>query len=1241
MDFYIIATKETKDGFVIYPSFQVKQSQDLMVRGGKFYAVWDEERGFWSKDEYDVARLIDEDLQKNLEPGQKAQFIRDFSNNHWSKFKRFCREIQDLSHQLDAKVLFANDKVRKKDYATFVLDYAYSEGPCPAWEELSKTLYSERELEKIEWAIGSVIAGDSKWIQKFLVFYGPPGSGKSTILNIIERLFSGYCVSFDAQGLGSSNGTFATAAFASNPLVAVQQDGDLSKLTINTKLNSIIAHDSLEINEKYKSQTTLKLHSFLFMGTNQPVRITDAKSGLIRRLIDVNPTGSLIEVGRYFQLLEMIDFELGAIAHKCHQRYLKLGPHYYDGYRPLEMMLQTDVFLNYVEWNYDIFAADDGISLKRAYSLYKEFCEETGIKELVPQYKFREELKNYFSEFHDRIKIDGVDHRSYYQGFHFQPQLMKNRLSAKPGYTIDLIKVEPGVHESVFDKTYFDQPAQYANKDGTPQRRWEEVLSTLDMLDTSKLHYVKVPKQHIVIDFDIKDENGEKSLELNLKEAQNWPPTYTELSKSGKGLHLHYTYAGDVESLALQYDEGIEIKTLLGNSSLRRMLTKCNSHVIAPLTKTLPKKERKMLEARAIQTERSLRDLIERNLRKEIHPGTKPSVEFIKKILDDAYESGLNYDVRDMRARVLTFGARSSNHAGYCIGLVPLMKFIGQGAMPETVPDDDDSTIVFFDVEVYPNLFIVCWKTNQPDSQVVKMINPSPKEIEDLLEKKLVGFNNRRYDNHILYARYLGYDNDALYHLSTRIINNVQDALFGEAYNLSYSDVFDFSSKKQGLKKFQIELGIRHVQLDIPWDKPVEDEKLVFTIADYCANDVISTQAVFEARKQDYIARKILAELSGLSVNHTTQNHTAKIIFGDDKNPQKKFVYTDLSEMFPGYVFDGKESTYRGELVGEGGYVYAEPGQYSDVALLDVASMHPTSIELLDLFGPYTEKFSELKRARIAIKHRDFETASRMLDGKLEPFLNDPEGAEALSYALKIVINIVYGLTSASFDNPFRDRRNKDNIVAKRGALFMIDLKHAVQAMGFTVAHIKTDSIKIPNATPEIIDYVMEFGQSYGYTFEHEVTYDKLCLVNDAVYVARHGDEWTTVGAQFKHPYVYKKMFAKEDIVLEDFFETKSVTSSVIYLDPNDAENVEDMLFMGTIGRFVPVEDGGGNLWRVKDGKKYAVTGTKGYRWIRSDVAEERDKKNELHVDMSYFKHLWCEAMNSINNVGSYDDLIS
>jgi hypothetical protein len=391
-----------------------------------------------------------------------------------------------------------------------------------------------------------------------------------------------------------------------------------------------------------------------------------------------------------------------------------------------------------------------------------------------------------------------------------------------------------------------------------------------------------------------------------------------------------------------------------------------------------------------------------------------------------------------------------------------------------------------------------------------------------------------------------------------------------------------------------------------------------------------------------------------------------------------------LLPYFPGYEFKNGKSTYRGEDVGEGGYVYAEPGIYGNVALLDIASMHPNSLISECLFGPhFTAIFKQLVDARIAIKHKDYDKARLMFDGKLSKYLTDDKSAKELSQALKIAINSVYGLTAAKFENPFKDPRNIDNIVAKRGALFMIDLKHEVQSRGFKVAHIKTDSIKIPDATPGIIDFVMEFGRQYGYEFEHEATYDRLCLVNDAVYIAKDASDghWTATGTQFQVPYVFKKLFSKEEIQFDDMCETKAV-STALYLDNNEPiimriyedldsleayipkadalvdeasfekalnklsdkykeEDLHNYKFVGKVGRFCPIKIGndGGLLVRKKNDKYDAVSGTKGYRWVESwliDESEEYDK-----IDRSYYDVLCNNAIDTINMYGDYEWFVS
>lgn len=1327
LDFLKISTRVRKGVIEVYPKFMIQKTKDLMIRGGDFYAIWIEERGLWSTDENDAIQLIDKALKEHFEkekaslgPNARVLYLWDAETGMIDVWHKYCqKQMRDSFHMLDEKLIFSNDDTTKKDYATKRLNYPLVEGDISAYDKIISTLYSPEERHKIEWAIGSIVTGDSKKIQKFLVFYGAAGTGKSTVLNIIQQLFEGYYSVFDARALGSSSNSFALEAFKTNPLVAIQHDGDLSKIEDNTRLNSLVSHELMTVNEKFKSTYSSRFKAFLFMGTNRPVKITDARSGLIRRLIDVTPTGEKIPIREYKRLMKQVEFELGGIACHCKEVYLS-NPSAYDDYIPISMMGASNDFYNFVDDSYLVFEKNDGTTMKAAWEMYKTYCDDAKIGYPFSQRVFKEELKNYFHEFNERYVLeDGTRVRSYYSGFR-KEKFESASIGGKKEESTKLIQFEE--IDSIFDKECADCPAQYANEEGTPAKKWENVNTTLRHLDTSKLHYVKVPENHIVIDFDIPDENGNKCYEKNLEEASKWPPTYAELSKSGAGIHLHYIYTGDPTKLSRVYGDHIEVKVFTGNSSLRRKLTKCNHLPIAQIGSGLPlKKEKPMINFDTVQSEKGLRAAIKKNLNKEVHSATKPSVDFIYKILEDAYNSGLNYDITDMRNAVFAFAANSTNQADYCMKLVNKMRFKSEDYAPPM--ENKFSPIVFFDVEVFPNLFLVNFKIQGEGKPVVRMINPKPTDIESLIKFRLIGFNNRAYDNHMLYACMMGYSNQQLYDLSTRLVNPdkkiSREAKFGEAFNLSYTDVYDFAATKQSLKKWEIELGIHHKELGLPWDQPVPEERWI-EVAEYCDNDVIATEAVFNHLQADFIAREILAEVAGMTVNDTTNSLTMKIIFGDDRNPQSQFNYRDMGitapddhfdiddeytrfdvkgrPVFPGYTYDKykRKSEYRGEEPGEGGYVYANKGIYYLVALLDIASMHPSSIIAEQLFGKYTARFQEIRDVRVEIKHKNFDKAKTMLGGALEKYLDDPSKAKALAYALKIAINSVYGLTSAKFPNPFKDSRNDDNIVAKRGALFMINLKHQVEKRGYTVAHIKTDSIKIPNADLDIIQFVMEYGKQYGYTFEHEATYERMCLVNDAVYIAKyaeadacnrmygyipgdnmeHGGQWTATGTQFAVPYVFKTLFSKEPIKFEDMCETKSVKEGAMYLDMNENlpdvsewENLKELrsknpdkltkkaaeiletnkdisdedldaliaeghnyIFVGRVGQFTPVKEGfgGGILYRMKDGKYYAVTGTSGYRWLESEMVKAIENTEE--IDRDYYRKLVDDAAKAIDS---------
>ena len=1300
LDFFTIGTRTTKNGTTeVYPKFIMKRSEDLMIRGGDFYAIWVEDRGLWSTDEQDVINLVDAETSKYVQE-HKAKFdgtvrplyMWDAESGMIDVWHKYCqRQCRDSFNALDEKLIFSNTETNKKDYASKRLSYPLESGSIEAWDKLISTLYDEEERHKIEWAIGSIVTGDSKKLQKFMVLYGEAGTGKSTILNVVQQLFDGYHTVFDAKALGSSSNAFALESFKTNPLVAIQHDGDLSRIEDNTRLNSLVSHETMPINEKFKSEYKAHFKCFLFMGTNRPVKITDGKSGLLRRLIDVSPSGRKLGIREYRKAVKQVEFELGAIASHCRDVYLA-DTNAYDDYVPIGMMGASNDFYNFVIDSYHVFKREDGTTLKAAWEMYKTYVDEAKVSYPFSQRNFKEELKNYFKEFNERFAAeDGSRLRSYYRGFRLEKfeehrdrkRAVKQDKAEQETPKTHLIKFDAA--ESIFDKECAGCFAQYASSKETPTKKWDDVKTTLSQMDTSRLHYVKVPENHIVIDFDLKDESGNKSFQKNLEEASKWPATYAELSKSGAGIHLHYIYTGDVTKLSRVSDENdnIEIKVFTGKSSLRRMLTKCNNTPIATISSGLPLKgEENVINFEGIKNEKMLRTLLKRNLNKEYHGSTKCSVDFMAKNLEDAYNSGISYDVSDMKNAIIAFAANSTNQADYCLKAVSQMKF--KSDEPGENVTNDEAPIVFYDIEVFPNLFLVNWKFHGKDKPVVRMINPSPAEIERLVRYRLIGFNNRRYDNHVLYARLIGYDNEQLYDISQRIVNGDRNAMFGEAYNLSYTDVYDFAAKKQSLKKWEIELGIHHHELGLPWDQPVPEERWV-EVAEYCDDDVIATAAVFEHLQGDFIARQILADLAGGCVNDTTNSLTTKIIFGNERRP--KLVYTDLAtgeqfgdcaikpvvtNAFPGYTYKDGKNMYRGTDIGRGGYIISNPGIYSNVALLDVASLHPNSIRAMNCFGDYTKNFTDILDARVAIKHGDLDSARKMLNGRLAPYLDDESKAKDLAQALKIAINSVYGLTAASFENPFRDIRNKNNIVALRGALFMRTLQDEVEGRGFKIVAIKTDSIKIADATKEIVDFCMDFAKKYGYSFEHEATYDRICQINDADYIAKyansvwcentygyipgdnkkHSGGWTATGKQFQVPYTFKTLFSKEPIEFEDLCEAKEVKTA-IYLDKNEnlPNGEHDYQFVGKVGNFCPIKPGrgGGVLLREnkdKDGNvKYdSVTGTlkpdkTPYRWFEAEFVKTLGKEDD--IDRSYYRKLVDDAVSAISQYGDFERFVS
>lgn len=1240
MDFYDIFVKKNTSNrreydYQVRPEFMYTNSDDIVCKGGGFYAFYHEDK--WHDSLTDFIALVDRDVMdvskeiKDREPDAtvKSDRMVRHSTKLMDEFMKFTKNMPQSEVTFDSRIFFSDEQPKKTDYSTGTLNYYPAEGESPAFDELALTLYDKDELDKILWCVGALLSNEMDKIQKFLYLFGSKGSGKGTMINIIKLLLGDYWGVISLKTL-TGDSEFATATIIEKPCL-IDDDTDMSRITNDTWLLKLTAHEPIAVNMKYKTPYNVTFKGLLIAASNQEFQVRNVDSGITRRGIVARPTNVKVEQARYRELMGLIRFELPQIAHKAISTFKRLGPYFYDDYVDVEMVSNTDHIFDFMREYYDQLG--DPCSLRKASELYKLYLEDIGYGLQGYKRKIKKELNRYYQEFHERYTHEGEKYKNVYTGLRMDQVFPEHQ---------DFENVAPIVSQewlylseigSQFDTVAKTYPAQLANADGFPRKAWDNNTQVLADIPTDELHYVRIPLNHIVIDFDLKNSKGEKDLVLNLEAARKFPPTYAELSKSGQGLHLHYIYEGDPTMLESLYDDDIEIKVFTGKQALRRKLTKCNNLEIAKIISGLPMKEEEINVYSDVSiitwNEKKMRTAVKRNMLKQYHPNTKPSVDFIVHIFEEAEKNGVKYDLSDMRGAIVQFAMSSSNSSEYCLKAIQKIKY-------STIEDDSDiqtelqsnariipdEELYFYDIEVFPNLFIVSYK-RYGDDQVYSLINPTPNEIERLLEKPLVGFNNRRYDNHILYAAALGEDNMKLYQQSQRIISGQgRSGFYGGAYELSYADIYDYSVDKKSLKKWEIELDLEHIENELPWDQPVPEDRWE-EVAKYCENDVLATEAVFKHIYADYTARVILSELSGLSVNATNNQHSAKIIFGDDRNPQNNLNYTDLSEMFPGYKYEYGKSIYRGEDPSEGGYVYSEPGVYRNVALIDVVSMHPNSALNMNYFGPYQQKYQDLVDIRVLIKHKEYDKVRSMMGGKLARYLQDDKQAKQLSGALKIPINSVYGMSSAKFDNAFKHPMNVDNIIAKRGALFMIDLKYAVQEQGYKVIHIKTDSIKIADADQKIIDFVFEFGKKYSYEFEHEATYEKFAIVNKAVYIAYDQDGWHATGKQFAEPYVYKTLFTKEPITNNDYSVVVQSRVGSLYL--GDA-------FIGRIGKFYPSVVGRTLMVRqeTEDGiKEGAPAGTKSYKWRTWS-----EYKGHKDVDMSYFNKLVHEAYDAIASVG-------
>lgn len=416
-----------------YPSFQIKTHiKDLMVRAKDFYALFDPKTNMWITDEATAIDMIDKQVEEHVkekvgealfndpEHGPIIKRISDTDNHLIDKWHKFCsKDLRDSYQKLNQKVKFSNSEIKREDYCTYKLPYPLQEGSISYYEKLRDTLYLPEESTKWEWMAGCLIAGEQHKIQKFFVFYGEPGKGKSTAFDVIigQTVFcreeSPYVGKWTA-GMLVNRDQFGTEFLAKDPIYVIDGEAQLDKVETCATLNLIVSHEAVRCNSKFAPAFTVVPNCILVCGSNDPVQASP-KTGFARRLIDIRQTGETLPPDEYDECINQIQFERSGIAYHCLQVYKKLGKNYYNHYVAEDMFSRTDPFHNYVKDNYT--ELKDGTTLANAYTLYQIYAQECNFKTIITRYKFRDNLKLYFESYGDLDEGDGKILKNWFSGF--------------------------------------------------------------------------------------------------------------------------------------------------------------------------------------------------------------------------------------------------------------------------------------------------------------------------------------------------------------------------------------------------------------------------------------------------------------------------------------------------------------------------------------------------------------------------------------------------------------------------------------------------------------------------------------------------------------------------------------------------------------------------------------------------------------------------------------------------------
>ncbi len=547
-----------------------------------------------------------------------------------------------------------------------------------------------------------------------------------------------------------------------------------------------------------------------------------------------------------------------------------------------------------------------------------------------------------------------------------------------------------------------------------------------------------------------------------------------------------------------------------------------------------------------------------------------------------------------------------------------------------------------YDLETYQNYFIAGFKSVDVDEFVYFESNQLPALVDFVDDDKvLIGFNNRKFDDPILKAiiNNIVKSDLKIHQLANAIINsddkfgnsNISKLTYNQSTPFTSCDLMEIRQTNGSLKIEEIRLKLPHIQ-DLPYEPTVEltdDQK--FEVKQYLRNDLLATEALFNANTNTYNVRaelenrysklnsasyqlsdsKITEKVFGIEYERLTgipkYNLTPpaintfdphKIIESDVvfKTPENIEAFEKLKAIMT-FKFEAREEVKR---VFDGITFYAgghpiELGIGGLHTIIHAGSYEGNLVDI-DVGSYYPNLLRKYGRSPRHLRSDWLEILNDMTDTRLDA---KHSGDKSTADVLKIIINSAFGKLMDDY-SAFRDMELGLRVTIN-GQLYLIMLMEALGMLGVEIISGNTDGILVceDNNMRLIKAVVDKWCATFALSMDYN-HYDKCVCNNVNDYAVAKDGKWVKRKGSFFNASSVSVPGIIKDAILHHFESGELVDDYIKQCDDihkfvyGKQVNVKDVkVFHGETltqktNRFYKSTTGK-NLYYIKDDKKHIV----------------------------------------------------